>query len=369
MSEQFNRTLLFSGADSACTLSEPVTNFEYFVIDSNSRQYAVPSFPNLTGAKVAQVGYWQNDGYMEKQEQYSITNGTNVLAKNFQYLYQTSSTQPRLLGSAVKRANNIKFLNRIYGVNRISGTEISAEGVKPSGEGWKTYNEELIGSAAFGSSAINLTKPARAFERVRVQVGNPDGGESPNMFEYNAPRAGGENFTTHAFWGNGAAVNYITVKRWQWMDDTSVLSAFNGGRGKSWHLGFASANPWTATGSTGNENWQARDITKIWGINPRPVHRLTVLPSEHGSAQASETSGYEYDQITMSNTPDEGWYFSGYNVTGATVNGNIITLQDQDASAQAGFTDEAFPITYQNDGHGTLTGDTNLGIPGEPNRS
>lgn len=368
--EKNNRTLLYSGDTvSACDLSEPVTNFEYFEIDKNTRGCFFPSTASLNQAKTTEVGYWQNDGYLDKQEMFKLTNnGQHLEAINFQYLYQTSSNNLKLLGSAINRANNIKFFSRVYGCNRISGTETSAEGMKPSGEGWKTYNETLLTDEdAFGKSAIPLSEPARGFERVKVLVGSY--GESPNIYEYAAPWGEGENFTTHSYWGASTGSNYLNWARWQWKDGTSTLSAYNGGLGKSYQLGFNSGanNSLTAlNGYNGDENWVRRNIRKVWGINRRPIHTLTILPSEHGSAEASVLSGWEHDQVTITDTPDEGWYFDSIDVTGATVNGKTITFQDQDASARVVFTDNPiYTLTLQNDGHGTIAATKTTGHSGD----
>jgi hypothetical protein len=343
--EKYNRTLLYSGDTvSACDLSEPVTNFEFFEIDRNTRGCFFPATASLPRAKTTEVGYWQNDGYLDKQEVFKLTNnGQHLESVNFQYIQQTSSNNLRLLGSAINRANNIKFFTRVYGCNRIAGTSTASEGVPPSDSGYKQYEEVLLttGDETWTKSAIQLSEPARGFERIKVLVGSYT--ESPNIYEYNAPLSSGENFTTHSYWG-GDNSNFLNWARWEWKGDTSVLSAYNGGQGKSFQLGFASgaSNSLTAvTGTIEDSNWVRRNIRKIWGINRRPTHSLTILSAEHGSAYAPIMSGFEHDMIEISPTPDADWYLSGYNVTGATMSGNKFTFGDQDVIIQPVFTDEA----------------------------
>ena len=93
---------------------------------------------------------------------------------------------------------------------------------------------------------------------------------------------------------------------------------------------------------------------------------LTLVNSEHGTLSADKMSGFSGDIVTVNAIPDEGWYFTGMNITGATFTGNKFMFVGENVTAEGLYTDEGFPIVYENDGHGTLTGDTNIGIPGQP---
>ena len=93
---------------------------------------------------------------------------------------------------------------------------------------------------------------------------------------------------------------------------------------------------------------------------------LTLVNSEHGTLSADKMKGFSGDIVTVDAVTDEGWYFTGMNVTGAVATGNKFMFVGEDVTAEGLYTDEGFPIVYENDGHGTLTGDTNIGIPGQP---
>jgi hypothetical protein len=93
---------------------------------------------------------------------------------------------------------------------------------------------------------------------------------------------------------------------------------------------------------------------------------LTLVPNDHATLSADKMTGFSGDIVTVNAIPDEGWYFTGMNITGATLTGNKFMFVGENVTAEGLYTDEGFPIVYENDGHGTLTGDTNIGIPGQP---
>lgn len=104
--------------------------------------------------------------------------------------------------------------------------------------------------------------------------------------------------------------------------------------------------------------------TKVFQ-NKHPLF-LTLVPNDHGTLSADKMTGFSGDIVTVNAIPDEGWYFTGMNVTGATATGNKFMFVGENVTAEGLYTDEGFPIVYENDGHGTLTGDTDIGIPGQP---
>lgn len=88
-----------------------------------------------------------------------------------------------------------------------------------------------------------------------------------------------------------------------------------------------------------------------------PSFNLTILSSDHGTLSADKMSGFLGDVVTLDSTADTGWYLSTINLTGAEATGLQFTFTGSDVTAQGEYTDAAFPITYENDGHGTVTGD------------
>lgn len=90
---------------------------------------------------------------------------------------------------------------------------------------------------------------------------------------------------------------------------------------------------------------------------------LTLENGDHGVLSADKMSGFSGDVVTVDATTDEGWYLSAIALTGAEATGFKFMFTGSDVTAQGEYTDQGFPITYENDGHGTLTGDP-VYIPG-----
>lgn len=144
------------------------------------------------------------------------------------------------------------------------------------------------------------------------------------------------------------------------------LSGNSGHIGSGYYMGMGNqTTAWAAGKWNADYQFSATAPYQIFGLNHKPVRKLTILPSIHGSMSASVLTGCEYDEVTLSNTPDEDWYFSGYNITGATLTGNKFVFGDSDVTVQAAFTDEGFPIVYESDDHCSLTGDKTIVAPGE----
>jgi len=91
---------------------------------------------------------------------------------------------------------------------------------------------------------------------------------------------------------------------------------------------------------------------------------LTLVNSEHGTLSADKMSGFSGDLVTVDATTDEGWYFTGLNVTGATATGNQFMFVGENVTAEGLYTDEGYPITYLSDDHVQCTGDVSIYIPG-----
>lgn len=266
MSELFNKTLLFSGAGvSSCNLSEPIQNFQYMQVTlSPNDKCLVPAYSSIAyGKLVGGQAYYTNASYLDWQYQYSMTNsGKTLTINNFQMIQQVASSAPSLFGSAGNRANNLKHIKEVWGVNRVSGSPTSAIGVPYTGVGWRAYDETLLASSNTLQSSFTLAEPASAFNRIRVTVGVSN--ESPNSFEYNAPVSDNDKMTVKSYWGNSTANNIIIMTRYTWLSGTKVLSSIGG---KSFTIQWNSANPWTTTGNINNENFRWRPVLAVYGIN------------------------------------------------------------------------------------------------------
>ena len=267
MSEKYNRTLLWSGdVASSCTLSEPVTNFEYFeVVKRNSAQSML--YPtNISAARYTMdvPSHYGNAAYMSVPNRFRLYNNQQGLSSIcFNFFSQTNSSNPRLLGQT-NSANNRKLFGAIYGVNRISGEGTTADGVPCTGEGWRPYDETVLWSASgYGYSAIPLSTPASAFERIRLKMGTSADGYS--IREWTSPSADGQYLTTNCWFGGADTTISVVMSKYVWTSGTTVLSSCNAG--KAFAYGTAAANPFTGTGATADSHWIRRNVVEVVGIN------------------------------------------------------------------------------------------------------
>ena len=68
----------------------------------------------------------------------------------------------------------------------------------------------------------------------------------------------------------------------------------------------------------------------------RSIYQVTTSTDGRGTMTASPMSGYQGTTVSLSNTPNANYSFTGYSVTGATLTGNQFTLNN-DVTARAGF--------------------------------
>lgn len=268
MSEIYNRTLLWSGAaSSSCTLSEPVTNFEYFQVTRTYPQN-VGLFPsNITAARyrIDTPGAYQNAGYLANPLLFKLSNGAKTLQSvTFNFLSQAGSANAQTLGSGVNTTNNLKAFTYIYGINRVSGTPTTAIGIPYTGVGWRAYDETVLWSAAgYGYKNLALSEPASAFERIRIKIGDSSNGYT--IREYTSPSGDNDWLTTHSYWGTADNVLMFDMSKYVWTSGTKMLSSNSAS--KVFHYDVTAQNPYTGTGATGNANWSTWNIVGIYGIN------------------------------------------------------------------------------------------------------
>lgn len=63
----------------------------------------------------------------------------------------------------------------------------------------------------------------------------------------------------------------------------------------------------------------------------------TSSPAAGGSVVASPNTGIIGTEVTLSNTPAEGYKFNGYTISGATLSGNILTIGESDVAVTGKF--------------------------------
>lgn len=72
---------------------------------------------------------------------------------------------------------------------------------------------------------------------------------------------------------------------------------------------------------------------------------LTLQTDGHGTIAANRMSGFIGDSVTLSNTPNAGFIFNNYNITGATLTGSNFNFVGSDVTAKANFTLTSFVPT------------------------
>lgn len=95
------------------------------------------------------------------------------------------------------------------------------------------------------------------------------------------------------------------------------------------------------------------DIT-TQGVFTRNVHTVNTQTDGHGTITATPTTGYNGTTVSLSNTPNAGYVFKDYGITGATLTGNQFNIQTNDVTAMANFS--AIPYL-------TFTGVRTLPLP------
>lgn len=71
----------------------------------------------------------------------------------------------------------------------------------------------------------------------------------------------------------------------------------------------------------------------------RNIYQVTTSTDGHGSITASPMSGYQGTTVSLSNTPNAGYNFNNYELTGASLTGSNF-IMNNDVTAHAGFVHE-----------------------------
>lgn len=116
------------------------------------------------------------------------------------------------------------------------------------------------------------------------------------------------------------------------------------------------ASAYSITGSTftGNDfEFVNSDVTAE--CRYETAKNLTLQTDGHGTIASNRMSGFIGDGVTLSNTPNAGFIFNNYNITGATLTGSNFNFVGNDVTAKANFTMTSFVPTgsmgvyYDND--------------------
>jgi len=103
-----------------------------------------------------------------------------------------------------------------------------------------------------------------------------------------------------------------------------------------------------------------------WGVDGyyttiKPPRVLTINSVAGGNVSASRLTATDDEIITLSQTANSGYTFNNYSITGATLTGNQFKFNGQNVTVQPNFTHNVYTLTFQNDGHGTVTSNKTTG--------
>ena len=94
-------------------------------------------------------------------------------------------------------------------------------------------------------------------------------------------------------------------------------------------------------------------------------YSLTIQQTNGGRVTANKSTGYEGDQVTLSNTPSSHYTFGSYNITGATLTGNKFNFVNQNVTAKGTFIQDPIrSVTLQKTNGGTITANPMTGYDG-----
>lgn len=108
------------------------------------------------------------------------------------------------------------------------------------------------------------------------------------------------------------------------------------------------------------------DITAkaIWVADP--IRLLSLLQTSGGHISANKMSGYDGDSVNLFNTPSAHFKFSGYGLTGATLDGNSFVFNGSNVSANARWQqDPIYTVLLTQTSGGTITAIPITGFSGD----
>ena len=173
---------------------------------------------------------------------------------------------------------------------------------------------------------------------------------------------GGNTFTVTA---TEASITNITLTFGS-EDGSNYISPDNGDYSNGTWTGNENSVTFTIDGTSGNRRIAGMSVTTFSGTvtyNSNPecfVYDVVVNPNEHGTITADPNTGViAGTEITLTNTPSEGYHFAGWTVTAGndpvTVENNKFFMPESDVNVSATFEPDTFTLTvnYIVEGGGT----------------
>ena len=95
-------------------------------------------------------------------------------------------------------------------------------------------------------------------------------------------------------------------------------------------------------------------------------YTLTIQQTNGGKVTANKSTGYQGDQVTLSNTASPHYTFDSYNITGSTLTGDKFNFVNQNVTAKGTFIqDQIRSVTLQQTIGGTIYSDKSSGYDGD----
>lgn len=94
-------------------------------------------------------------------------------------------------------------------------------------------------------------------------------------------------------------------------------------------------------------------------------YSLTITQTNGGIVTSNKSTGYQGDQVTLSNTPSSHYTFDSYNITGATLTGNKFNFVNKNVTAKGTFIQDPIrSVILQKTNGGTITANPMTGYDG-----
>ena len=138
---------------------------------------------------------------------------------------------------------------------------------------------------------------------------------------------------------------------------SNVTSGFSGDTASltpnpAWNEKFSGYSITGATLTGNTFTFTNSDVTV--NANYETAKNVTTTTDGHGTITASPKSGFIGTQVTLTNTPNANYGFSGYSITGATLTGNKFNLTGSNVTARATF-NQTGTIYYTNNNSYSIT--------------
>lgn len=359
---EVKRTVLWSADtiqpnNTSITLNDSIDNYDEIIYyGSGTRTYSpcvMTDYPVISGQLNLGgpffFGNWgATDGFVLCNGTQVFLSGNSGFVASSYYWGKDSNTTAYAASLVNNRANDVRpymIVGVKYPVN---------------------YDRILIWSsehtAQLYETNIQLSEPVTHFKEIAVLgSGFENGGvgcrhASKNIYN-TQPRVMGCDAWAYTPWKLAEKHNLVIGQEMR-------LSGNSGYIGSGYFMGMGNQTTAYAAGKwNADYQFSATAPYAIFGIDRKPVLNLNLINGEHGIISADTSSGCEYDYVNLEATPNEGWYFSGYSISGAQLTGNQFRFNNSDVTVEGGWTDQGYPITYLSDEHVSLTGDQ-IYIPG-----